>query len=151
VKQFDLDPYKRWIGYVLLLIAVVCDALFSDNQAYCKATFKPTPNQLFLAANLYGFMFIFTFSILIGEFRTSIIFCLKHPIILIELILIGCLQVIGQISVYYVISNFKQHIYPLISTTRKIFTILVSIVAFNHKLNLDQWFALAIVFLSMAY
>lgn len=70
---------------------------------------------------------------------------------LLELLAIGSLQVLGQVSVYYVISNFKQHIYPLISTTRKIFTILVSIIAFNHSLNTDQWFALVVVFLSMAY
>jgi drug/metabolite transporter (DMT)-like permease len=55
------------------------------------------------------------------------------------------------VAVYYVISNFKQHIYPLMSTTRKILTILVSIIIFQHNINADQWFALIIVFLSMAY
>ena len=37
------------------------------------------------------------------------------------------------------------------STTRKILTILVSIVIFGHKINSDQWFALLIVFCSMFY
>jgi drug/metabolite transporter (DMT)-like permease len=134
-----------------LLLAVVCDALFSDSQAYCKATFKPTPNQLFLAANLYGFAFIFGWAFLAGELRPSLLFCVRHPAVLVQLVAIGCLQVTGQVSVYYVISNFKQHIYPLISTTRKIFTILVSILAFSHSLNPDQWLALSVVFLSMAY
>lgn len=150
-KQFDLDPSKRWVGYLLLLVAIVCDALFSDSQAYCKANFKPTPNQLFLASNLYSFALIFCFSLMIGELQPSLLFCLRHPSVLVMLLSIGCLQVLGQVSVYYVISNFKQHIYPLISTTRKIFTILVSIIAFHHSLNADQWFALVIVFVSMAY
>lgn len=133
------------------MVAVICDALFSDSQAYCKAHFKPSSNQLFLASNLYGFMFIFAFSIIMGELRASIIFCINHPTVIIELFLIGLLQVVGQISVYYVISNFKQHIYPLISTTRKILTILVSIFLFGHKLNAPQWFSLIIVFASMGY
>lgn len=70
---------------------------------------------------------------------------------MIDLFMIGMLQVAGQVSVYYVISNFKQHIYPLISTTRKILTILFSIFLFNHQLNSPQWFSLVIVFASMGY
>jgi drug/metabolite transporter (DMT)-like permease len=125
-----LDPSKQWIGYLLLLVAVICDALFSDTQAYCKANFKPTPNHLFLASNLYGFALIFIFSIISGELKTSLHFCIQHPSALLKLLALGCFQVSGQVAVYYVISNFKQHIYPLMSTTRKILTILVSIVIF---------------------
>lgn len=76
---------------------------------------------------------------------------MRHPSAVGKLVGIGCLQVSGQVAVYYVISNFKQHIYPLMSTTRKILTILVSIIIFQHSINSNQWLALAIVFLSMAY
>lgn len=61
------------------------------------------------------------------------------------------LQVVSQISVYYVISNFKQHIYPLISTVRKLLTILFSIYIFKHKITFYQWTAIAIVFVAMGY
>lgn len=61
------------------------------------------------------------------------------------------LQVISQISVYYVINNFKQHIYPLISTVRKLLTILFSIYMFNHKMHFYQWISILIVFLAMGY
>ena len=151
VQHLNLDPLKRWIGYLLLLLAVISDAFFSDSQAYCKANFKPTSNQLFLASNLYGFALIFIFALISGELRPSVLFCLKYPTALLQLIAIGGLQVAGQVSVYYVISNFKQHIYPLISTTRKILTILLSILIFHHRINKSQWIALAIVFLSMGY
>ena len=76
---------------------------------------------------------------------------MRHPSALAKLVGIGCFQVSGQVAVYYVISNFKQHIYPLMSTTRKILTILMSIIIFQHSLNNNQWLALALVFLSMAY
>ena len=76
---------------------------------------------------------------------------MKYPRAILDIILIGILQITGQISVYYVISNFKQHIYPLISTTRKIFTILFSIFLFNHVINKTQWFSILIVFTGMGY
>lgn len=136
---------------MLLLMAIIFDALFSDSQAYCKATFKPSQNQLFLAANLYGFLLIFLFAIVSGELGPSLAFVAKHPALIKDLILIASLQVIVQISVYYVISNFKQHIYPLISTVRKLLTILFSIYIFNHKILFYQWIAIAIVFVAMGY
>ena len=65
--------------------------------------------------------------------------------------MIASLQVISQISVYYVINNFKQHIYPLISTVRKLLTILFSIFLFNHHMHPLQWLSIAIVFIAMSY
>ncbi len=76
---------------------------------------------------------------------------MRHPPIIKDLLLIGSLQVISQLSVYYVISNFKQHIYPLISTVRKLFTILFSIYVFDHRVGFGQWVSIAIVFVAMAY
>ena len=58
---------------------------------------------------------------------------------------------IGQVSIYYIVGHFKQHIFPLISTTRKILTVILSIFIFNHDINLYQWVAIAIVFLGMFY
>ncbi len=59
------------------------------------------------------------------------------------------LQVTGQISIYYIVANFKQHIFPLISATRKIITIVCSILIFNHTLGYLQWIAVGIVFAGM--
>ena len=61
------------------------------------------------------------------------------------------LQVTGQISIYYVILHFKQHMFPLISTTRKVFTVLLSILIFGPSLSLVQWLSIALVFGGLAY
>lgn len=58
---------------------------------------------------------------------------------------------VGQISIYYVVANFKQHVFPLISTTRKMITIILSIFIFDHTINNWQWLAIAIVFVGMLY
>ena len=75
----------------------------------------------------------------------------NYPAALWHVIGIGLLQVFGQISVYYIVSNFKQHIFPLISTTRKILTVILSIFIFNHTVNNTQWLAILIVFGGMFY
>ena len=63
----------------------------------------------------------------------------------------GFLTILGQVSIYYVILNFRQHMFPLVATTRKIFTILYSIYYFNHKTNIYMWIALVLVFGGIIY
>ena len=135
----------------MLLVAITFDAFFSDSQAYCKSMYKPSQNQLFLAANLYGFMLIFLFALFSGQLIPSLKFLFKHPALQRDLFLAASLQVLSQISVYYVISNFKQHIYPLISTVRKLLTILFSIFVFKHHMHFYQWVSIGIVFVAMGY
>lgn len=135
----------------MLTVSVIVDALFSDTQAYQKAKYKPTANQLFTATNLYCFIFSAIFSILEGSFSESIKFIINYPQTLLYILSIGILQVIGQISIYYIVSNFKQHIFPLISTTRKILTVIISIFVFDHDINQWQWVAISIVFFGMFY
>lgn len=89
--------------------------------------------------------------ILKNDIINAIIFCHSHPYVVLDLILIGLLQVLGQISIYFIVLNFKQHIFPLVSTTRKVFTVLLSIFIFNHKMNFYQWIALILVFGGMGY
>lgn len=132
-------------------MSVVVDALFSDSQAYSKATFKPSANQLFTYTNLYSFFFCAAYSILEGSLVESIKFMLAYPGVFWHVIGIGLLQVVGQISVYYIVANFKQHIFPLIATTRKILTVILSIFIFNHDVNINQWIAIIIVFSGMFY
>lgn len=78
-------------------------------------------------------------------------FLINHPTAIIDLFGVCILQLIGQICIYLVVANFKQHIYPLISTVRKIFTILLSILVFGHPMTIHQWFAMVLVFGGMAY
>jgi UDP-galactose transporter B1 len=86
-----------------------------------------------------------------GDLISSLMFCKSHPFVVVDIVLIGSLQVLGQVSIYFIVLNFKQHMFPLVSTTRKVFTVLLSIFIFNHKMNTYQWLALILVFGGMGY
>ena len=68
-----------------------------------------------------------------------------------DILFAGALQVLGQVSIYYVVANFKQHIFPLISTARKVLTVLLSILIYKHPINIWQWISLLLVFGGLAY
>lgn len=56
---------------------------------------------------------------------------------------------IGQMFVYKLIKDFKQHVVPFVVTTRKLFSVVFSIILFNHRSTLGQIIALIIVFFTV--
>ena len=106
---------------------------------------------MFTSANKFAFLFVFINAAFQGELIPSIKYLINHPTVNLDVFGVCVLQLVGQICIYMVVANFKQHIYPLISTVRKIFTILLSILVFGHSMTTHQWFAMVLVFGGMAY
>lgn len=134
-----------------MFVSISGEAFFTDSQAFCKISYKPTINHLMFTVNLMTTLICFASILIKGDLVPSLTFCKSHPTVIIDIVLIGLLQVLGQISIYFIVLNFKQHIFPLVSTTRKVFTVLLSIFFFNHKMNNYQWIALILVFGGMGY
>lgn len=64
---------------------------------------------------------------------------------MIDLVLTGLLSFVGQIFIYRLVKQFKQHIVPFVITTRKIFTVVLSIAYFGHKYTYWQVIGIALV------
>jgi uncharacterized membrane protein len=74
-----------------------------------------------------------------------------HPMFSIHLIGMSILSCVGQFFVYRMIKQFKQHIVPFVITTRKILTIFLSIIYYNHKTTAIQMIGVILVFLTIIY
>lgn len=61
------------------------------------------------------------------------------------------LSSIGQMFVYRMIKQFKQHFVPFVITTRKIFTVGLSIIVYRHATNVWQLLGLLLVFGIVTY
>lgn len=72
------------------------------------------------------------YSLVLYELHHIFIFLYQHNKFLINLLLMGFLSTLGQIFVYRMIKQFKQHFVPFVITTRKIFTVGLSILWFGH-------------------
>ena len=72
------------------------------------------------------------YSLVLYELHHIFIFLYQHNKFLINLFLMGFLSTLGQIFVYRMIKQFKQHFVPFVITTRKIFTVGLSILWFGH-------------------
>lgn len=67
------------------------------------------------------------------------------------MLIISVASEVGQIFVYRMIREFKQHIVPFVVATRKIITVALSLIYFNHATSFGQISAIIIVFVATLY
>jgi UDP-galactose transporter B1 len=86
-----------------------------------------------------------------GSISYLISFSLNYGELLRDLLFLSIFSAIGQIFVYRMVKEFKQHIVPFVITTRKIFTVVISIFVYKHETSGMQVVGIAIVFISAIY
>lgn len=68
-----------------------------------------------------------------------------------HMLTLGMTGAVGQIVVYWMITNFKQHVVPFVITTRKLFTVAISIAFFKHESTQLQVLGILVVFAAVIF
>jgi UDP-galactose transporter B1 len=148
----DKEKKKTEImGIILLLVSLLADGFLPDFQAVIKSVYKPQPMEMMVQINKWVSIIAIIYSLLLFELRNMIQFMIDHDEFLLDMFLMGLLSTVGQMFVYRMIKQFKQHFPPFVITTRKIFTVGLSIIIFDHKTNFMQIFGLLLVFSIVTY
>lgn len=146
-KEKATDP----LGVILLVISLVADGFLPDFQAAIKSEFHPRPMEMFEHINKWVTILSFTYAVVSGQFKLAINFNNRHPQIATDFFILSILTTIGQVFVYRMIKQFKQHIVPFVITTRKIFTVVISIIFYGHETSVLQYGAIALIFCTASY
>jgi UDP-galactose transporter B1 len=91
------------------------------------------------------------YSVAIGEFSKAINFIMTHKEIGPQLVIMAILGTLGQLSIYYIVKHFQPYVTAIITTIRKVLTVLLSVVFFRHDLSMVQWLGIGVVFLGVAF
>ncbi|KAH8825099.1 UAA transporter [Flagelloscypha sp. PMI_526] len=164
----EKPPYAELIGMTYLLINLALDGLvnstqdeiFSHANKALQGTKPPSGAQMMFWINVFC-----TFlSCLLGglplpyipvlhpssggttELGSGIAFARTHPSIISPLFQFAVTGALGQIFIFETLSHFGSLTLVTITLTRKLFTMLLSVVLYNHKLNRGQWAGAAVVF-----
>lgn len=79
----------------------------------------------------------------------SVKFLASHPTAVAPLLAYALLGGLGQLFIFETISHFGSLTLVMVTVTRKLFTMLLSVVLFEHKLTWGQWAGVAVVFLGI--
>ncbi|KAI7859986.1 UAA transporter [Circinella umbellata] len=80
------------------------------------------------------------------ELGQAIRFCQTHPSVIGDVFLFGLCGAVGQCFIFYTLQQYGSLRLVTVTVTRKLFTMLLSVFWFNHKLSMGQWGGVALVF-----
>lgn len=137
------------LGITYILLSLACDGITGGVQNKLKKKSKemgvsPKPYDFMFWTNLYMGLTAAVVAMYFGELTSGVSFMVNNPIILNKIIKFAICSAIGQSFIFYTISNFDPLVCTTVTTTRKVFSVLLSIFLNGHALDPVGWGGLAL-------
>ncbi|MGH0140067.1 UNVERIFIED_CONTAM: hypothetical protein FKN15_070828 [Acipenser sinensis] len=154
------DEYAFGFGEMLLLLSLTLDGLTGVAQDHMRAHFQTGSNQMMLNINLWSTLMLGAGVLWTGEVWEFLSFTDRYPSILYNIVLFGLTSALGQLGtdpclvplflqsfIFMTVVSFGPLTCSIITTTRKFFTILGSVLIFGNTISSMQWVGTMLVFL----
>ncbi|KAJ7069918.1 UAA transporter [Mycena amicta] len=159
VKATGSSPNGNLIGLTYLLINLAIDGATNSTQDEIFARHRVTGQQMMLWINLFSTFVTIVLEMLPlpyipvihpshtgTELDTALTFIREHPSIQIPLLQFAVTGALGQLFIFETLQHFGSLTLVTITLTRKIFTMLLSVLWYGHKLSPAQWLGAGVVF-----
>lgn len=137
------------IGVAYIILSLVLDGVTAGFQKRLKAEtakagVKPKPYDFMFWTNLYMCLTAIVISGALNEIGSGLAYCSANPEIMEKIIKFAICSAVGQSFIFYTIANFDPLILSTVTTTRKIFSVLLSIFLKGHSLSMTGWSGIAL-------
>ena len=137
-------------GLILLFASLSLDGLTASNQRLFRTEFKPSTYGMMLQTNLWALLYLLIANIITGQGQSGFQYCMEYTHIWIAILKFSLCSAFGQVFIFFTITGPGPLVCTTITTTRKFFTILLSVMLNpNNHLNNNQWIAVGLVFLGL--
>ena len=109
------------------------------------------PTEMMAEINKWGSILILVLMLVSWRIWDFLDYMFFYPLFTFYLVFMSVISAFGQFFVYRMIKQFKQHVLPFTVTTRKIFSVLLSIIFYKHETNFFQIFGIFLVFGTVVY
>ncbi|XP_015116047.1 solute carrier family 35 member B1 [Diachasma alloeum] len=133
-------------GELLLFLSLAMDGLISAVQERMRAEHKTRSGHMMLNMNFWSSIFSGIVIIVSGELVEFVAFIERHPSSIIHILTLAMAGALGQFFIFLTVAEFGPLPCSIITTTRKFFTILGSVLLFGSTLLPRQWVGTVIVF-----
>ncbi|XP_077301876.1 solute carrier family 35 member B1 homolog meigo isoform X1 [Arctopsyche grandis] len=146
VKKVTNESTEFGVGEILLLLSLTMDGLTGAVQDRMRAESSPSAQYMMLNTNYWSNLILGTAVVLSGELKVFVLFVIRHPEIIWHLITLGLAGALGQLFIFLAVSQFGPLACSVVTTTRKFFTVLASVLIFGNTLSSRQWLGAVVVF-----
>ena len=136
------------LGVIFIVLSLVLDGVTAGFQKRLKAEtakvgVKPKSYDFMFWTNLSMFATAVVVALGLGEVQTGLAFCSANPEILAKIVKFAICSAVGQSFIFYTIAAFDPLVLSTVTTTRKIFSVLLSIFLKGHSLSFTGWGGIA--------
>jgi UDP-galactose transporter B1 len=132
------------MGVAYILLSLVLDGVTAGFQKRLKTEaakvgVKPKPYDYMFWTNLFMCLTAAVIAAALGELQSGLSFLQANPEILSKVGKFALCSAVGQSFIFYTIANFDPLVLSTVTTTRKIFSVLLSIFLKGHSLSAVGW------------
>jgi len=160
------DRNTTW-GLLLLGVNLLFDGLTNTTQDWIFQSFQPYKGpQMMCANNIMSTLLTLSYLMLSpylvhtgigeylgmdltssgGELEGALAFMSRHPSVWKDVLGFAACGAVGQVFIFYTLSTFSSLLLVTITVTRKMLTMILSVVWFGHTLGGKQWMGVGLVF-----
>mmetsp|Transcript_18780 Transcript_18780/g.20685 ORF Transcript_18780/g.20685 Transcript_18780/m.20685 type:complete len:351 (-) Transcript_18780:116-1168(-) len=136
------------MGVVYIVLSLVLDGVTAGFQKRLKTEtakvgVKPKPYDFMFWTNLFICVTAVVVTGVLDEVTSGGAFLLANPEITSKIGRFALCSAVGQSFIFYTIANFDPLVLSTVTTTRKIFSVLLSIFLKGHSLSVVGWSGIA--------
>ena len=145
--QQKLASPNKMLGYGLCVVNLFFDG-YTNAKEDDVLRLKPetTSLSMMMHMNLWNVVFNGAYLAYNGELAKASAFAQKYPECATDALLFCLTGAIGQLFIYFTINTFGSLALTTITTTRKFFSVLISVVLLATPLLMGQWIGAGMVF-----
>merc|ERR1719414_1790436 len=134
------------MGEILLLVSLTCDGVTGAVQERMKSEHQTKSGHMMRSMNKWSVFFLAVALTATGELWDFLGFVSRHPPVLWQIGLFSVASALGQYFIFMCVSEFGPLPCSIVTTTRKFFTVLGSVILFGNTLMPHQWAGAVLVF-----
>jgi UDP-galactose transporter B1 len=143
-KKKSSSASNSIMGVVYIVLSLVFDGITAGCQKRLQRDtalvgVKPKPYDFMYWTNLFMCATALAIALILGEMTSGTAFCVQNPEILSKIIQFSACSAIGQSFIFYTLAHFDPLVLSTVTTTRKIFSVLLSIFFKGNSLSLLGW------------
>lgn len=157
-KKESINDGNTLLGMAQLISSMLLDGFTNSTQDQMfrlrTKTHKVTGASLMCILNLLVFSFTLSYMVVFKfdlELAYTYSFITKYPHALMDILAFSVFGAVGQVFVFIILEKFDSLILVTATVTRKMISMILSVMLFGHHLNLSQWSGVALVFGGIGY
>jgi UDP-galactose transporter B1 len=149
VKKSSAEDDSSTLGVFFILLALVMDGITGGVQKKLLSDLKrvnitPQPYDLMTYTNAFMMLFALMISVVTAEFGEGLKYCKSNPAVFHLIWKFSLCSAIGQSFIFYTLARFDPLVCSTVTTTRKIFSVILSILLKGHNVSMQGWMGLSL-------